>query len=89
MLKQLTLITALGVGLWSAPLAADDKADFHKILKDHWVQANKEQVFFRTDPDAFRPNGKLPEVTAEARTRRQAFNADILQRLEGIDGDAL
>lgn len=63
--------------------------DFHAILDDHWAEASKERVFFRTDPDAFRMNGKLPEFTAEARMRRQQFNETIIARLEEIDADAL
>jgi uncharacterized protein (DUF885 family) len=70
-------------------LLADDKADFDALLKEHWARANDEQIFFRTDPDAFRPNGKLPEFNPEARTRRQAYNAGVLKRLKGIDEAAL
>jgi len=67
----------------------DPAEDFHALLNEHWATAEKEQIFFRTDPDAFRPNGKLPEVTAQARARRQAYNEDILKRLEAIDESSL
>jgi uncharacterized protein (DUF885 family) len=63
--------------------------DFEALLQEHWARAQQEQVFFRTDPDAFRPNGKLPEFTAEARARRKAYNDDILNRLEAIDEGTL
>lgn len=62
---------------------------FQTILDDHWENAVAEQVFFRSDPDAWRMNGKLAEFTVEARARRQAFNEEILTRLEEIDFDAL
>ena len=73
----------------SGQLAASVQDDFDAILAEHWAQANEEQIFFRTDPDAYRPNGKLAQVTAAARARRQAYNDDILQRLERIDESAL
>jgi uncharacterized protein (DUF885 family) len=63
--------------------------EFHAILDEHWENAESEQVFFRTDPDAWRMNGKLAEFTAEARERRREFNEAILARLEGIDIDDL
>jgi uncharacterized protein (DUF885 family) len=66
--------------------AADE---LHALLDEHWSRATEEQIFFRTDPDAFRPSGKLPEFSPQARERRQAYNEEILQRLESIDEDAL
>lgn len=69
--------------------AQTDKADFDALLKEHWAQANEEQIFFRTDPDAYRPNGKLAEFSKEARARRAAFNADMLKRLAEIDESRL
>ena len=68
---------------------AGQAGNFHSLLQEHWANAQKEQVFFRTDPDAFRPNGKLPEVTAEARARRQDYNQNVLNRLEAIDEESL
>lgn len=68
---------------------ADAGADFKVLLKDHWAQASLEQVFFRTDPDEFRMNGKLPEWRAEARARRAAFNDAILARLKTIPANEL
>lgn len=67
----------------------DASETFERILADHWARAGQEKVFFRTDPDAFRPNGTLPEMDAEARDRRRDFNDTILERLSAIDGDAL
>ncbi|MFC1689728.1 DUF885 family protein [Pseudomonadota bacterium] len=68
---------------------ADPAQDFHSLLDEHWATAEKEQIFFRTDSDAFRPYGKLPEFTPEARARRNAYNDDILKRLEAIDENSL
>jgi len=62
---------------------------FQAILDDHWENAMAEQIFFRSDPDAWRMNGKLAEFTADARARRQAFNEEILARLDEIDIDSL
>ncbi len=62
---------------------------FHSILDDHWKNVLAEQVFFRSDPDGWRMNGKLAEFTGEARARRKAFNAEMLQRLEEVDIDSL
>ena len=47
--------------------AASAAEEFHVLLEEHWARASEEQIFFRTDPDAFRPNGKLPELGARAR----------------------
>ena len=55
------------------------------LLNEHWQQANKEQIFFRKDPDTFRMNGKLPDVSAAGRERREQFNLQMLKRLEGIN----
>ena len=55
--------------------------DFKALLDEHWATANREQVFFRTDPDAWRMHGKLAEFTTEARARRQRYNDAVLERL--------
>jgi len=77
------------LGLSTPSQAANNAEDFHRILQDHWTEANRERVFFRTDPDAFRPNGKLPEFSLEARERRRAFNDAMLKRLQNINEDGL
>ncbi|MDH3942065.1 MAG: DUF885 family protein [Xanthomonadales bacterium] len=77
---------------WLIPASsihADTAEDFHALLDEHWAAAEKEQIFFRTDADAFRLNGKLPEFTPAARARRQAYNEDMLRRLQEIDADSL
>jgi uncharacterized protein (DUF885 family) len=68
---------------------ADSAADFRQLLDDHWAQAQKEKVFFRTDPDAWRMDGELAEHTAVARARRQQFNDSVISRLALINGDEL
>ncbi len=62
---------------------------FDRLLADHWQAAVAEKVYFRNDPDAWRMDGKLSEHTPEARGRRQAFNARMLERLLGIDESQL
>ncbi len=71
--------------LYTLPALANDADSLDDILNDHWQAANKEQIFFRKDPDTFRMNGPLPDVSAQGRARRAAFNLKILKRLESID----
>ncbi len=80
--------------LISLNLAACDSSKtpseaFRSVLDDHWENAVAEQVFFRSDPDAWRMNGKLAAFTVEARARRRAFNEEVLTRLEEVDIDSL
>lgn len=77
----LILMTLLTAG--AAQGQVSDSLD--KILSDHWAAANKEQIFFRKDPDTFRMNGDLPDVSAQGRKRREEFNFDILKRIATID----
>ncbi len=72
-----------------APVSAHAKDSLDQILTDHWAQANKEQIFFRKDPDTFRMNGSLPDVSAAGRARRAEFNQIILSRLDNIDASGL
>jgi uncharacterized protein (DUF885 family) len=72
-------LTAIGA------YAADDRRILEDLLAEHWSRALEEQVFFRTDPDAFRPDGALPDVGPAGRARRQAFNDTMLERAAAID----
>ena len=67
----------------------DAGAAFHALLDEHWAAAQAEKVFFRTDPDAWRMDGKLSEHTPEARARRQQFNEHVLATLAEISVDEL
>ena len=58
---------------------------FHALLDEHWAAAAAEKIYFRTDGDAWRMDGKLSEHTAEARARRHEFNNSMLQRIKSID----
>lgn len=69
--------------------AAVDDPKLRSLLEDHWTLAQQEQIFFRKDPDAFRMNGKLPDVSAQGRARRQADNQRMLSRLAKIDVEKL
>jgi len=60
-----------------------------RILEDHWSTANQEQIFFRKDPDTFRMNGPLPDMSDQGRARREAFNQTILARLEALNSNSL
>lgn len=65
--------------------ASNAKVNFHGLLDEHWASATKERIFFRTDSDAWRMNGKLSEHTPEARARRQQYNDSVLGELATID----
>lgn len=58
---------------------------FHALLDDHWAASVSEKIYFRTDGDAWRMDGKLSEHTAAARARRHALNESILKRLEDVN----
>lgn len=89
MRKLMCLLLVTGAVFSSAMVSAEASDDLHRLLDDHWQRARQEQVFFRTDPDAYRPDGKLAEVNAAARERRRLFNEEMLGRLADIDIDAL
>jgi len=80
-----SLFLALFAALHTLPALANDADSLADILNDHWQAANKEQIFFRKDPDTFRMNGPLPDVSEQGRARRAAFNLEILKRLDAID----
>jgi uncharacterized protein (DUF885 family) len=82
-------LTVAAIVLSACARPATPGERFHDLLDAHWENAVAEQVFFRSDPDAWRMNGKLAEFTAEARARRQTFNNEILARLEEIDIESL
>jgi uncharacterized protein (DUF885 family) len=86
----ITLVTLLTVSI-AIPVNADSHASdsLEKILQDHWAAANKEQLFFRKDPDTFRMNGKLPDVSEQGRNRRSKFNQGLLQRIDVLDSTSL
>ncbi len=78
--RLFTCSLALLTGLASA----DPQQDFDQLLKTHWANAKQEKVFFRTDPDGWKPNGKLAEFTAAAIERRAKFNQKMLDELKAI-----
>lgn len=92
MIKLLLIQCMLLMPVWLTSVASaapvDDKT-LASILDEHWSAANHEQIFFRKDPDAFRMNGKLPDVSAKGRNRRAAFNHTILAKLSEINPDQL
>ena len=83
----ISLFALLTANLVHANPVGDAKLE--KILNHHWAEAKKEQVFFRKDPDAFRMNGKLPDMSADGRARRQQYNDSVLKKLAGIDAKQL
>ena len=60
-----------------------------ELLDDHWAAQEREKIFFRTDPDAWRMDGRMSEHTDTARQRREQTNQDVLDRLAQIDSSEL
>ena len=91
--KVLAALIVLLTGTACSPTDLDEGAEaataFRALLDEHWAAARAEKVFFRTDPDGWRMEGKLSEHTPEARARRQQFNETVLDKLAGIDIDNL
>lgn len=77
------------VVLFSGLSKADVKQDFDHLLERHWANAKQEKVFFRTDPDGWKPKGKLAEFTPQAIERRAQFNQTMLDELARIPFDKL
>lgn len=91
MFKQLSnqAIVIILILSWSQVAFANVDDDFNALLHEHWQFAKQEKVFFRTDPDAWKPNGKLADFSTKGIARRQAFNALMLEKLKNIDSDKL
>jgi uncharacterized protein (DUF885 family) len=70
--------------LFSSQVLADADSDFSALLAKHWQNAQQEKVFFRTDPDGWKPDGKLAQWTPLAMARRDAFNSEVLAKLKSI-----
>ncbi|MGB5690949.1 MAG: DUF885 domain-containing protein [Woeseiaceae bacterium] len=91
--KVLAAFIVLLTGTACSPTDLDEGVEaataFRALLDEHWAAARAEKVFFRTDPDGWRMEGKLSEHTPEARARRQQFNETVLDKLAGIDIDNL
>ncbi len=91
--NTLAMLTATFVLMACTPSETDSTSDsevaFHSLLDEHWAAASTEKVFFRSDPDAWRMDGKLSEHTPEARARRQQFNDSVLEKLADISVDEL
>ncbi|WP_133468818.1 DUF885 domain-containing protein [Paraglaciecola marina] len=83
MLKKLLSLSLFAL-LSSQSLASADE-DLSKIIDQHWQFATQEKVFFRTDPDGWKPKGKLAEFTPEAFKRRETYNQNVLQQLSEIN----
>ncbi len=81
--RWLTLLLAVTFNV--SALENQSTEIFNQLIDEHWQTANKEQIFFRKDPDAFRMNGKLPEMSKIGRDRREKYNHELLQRLEKIN----
>ncbi|MGO2349459.1 DUF885 domain-containing protein [Pseudoalteromonas nigrifaciens] len=82
-------ILAICLTLVSLPSMADNNADLKNIIDKHWQHAQAEKIFFRTDPDGWKPNGKLANWTEHAIAQRQLYNDAVLDNLKNIDPSKL
>ncbi|MBO7926327.1 DUF885 domain-containing protein [Pseudoalteromonas sp. K222D] len=80
---------AICLTLVSLPSMADNNADLKNIIDKHWQHAQAEKIFFRTDPDGWKPNGKLANWTEHAIAQRQQYNDAVLDNLKNIDPSKL
>lgn len=80
--KPLGMLTLLAM---SGNTWADASEEFNDLLNSHWQEAQKEKIFFRTDPDAWKPKGKLADFSPQGFERREAFNQQMLEQLAQID----
>lgn len=83
------LAIAFSVSFNVNAIESDTTKIFTQLIAEHWQTANKEQIFFRKDPDAFRMNGKLPEMSKKGRDRREHYNTSLLKRLANINFNEL
>ncbi|GGO71219.1 DUF885 domain-containing protein [Bowmanella pacifica] len=89
-MKTTRLAISLLALAFSQSLVADTVTEsFKQLLDKHWQAANKEQIFFRKDPDTFRMNGKLPDMSEQGRKRRAEFNQNMLRQLDKINWQQL
>ena len=90
-IKKLSIAIIMFSGLFgtASAFANQSSEQFQQLLDDHWQNANKEQIFFRKDPDAFRMKGKLPEMSSKGRERRSKYNDELLVRIDKIDVNLL
>ncbi|SFT63453.1 Uncharacterized conserved protein, DUF885 familyt [Pseudoalteromonas sp. DSM 26666] len=87
MLKK--TILAITLAATSLPSLADSNSDLTTIIDNHWQNAKAEKIFFRTDPDGWKPNGTLPDWSEQAIAKRQAYNNSVLKNLASIDPKTL
>jgi uncharacterized protein (DUF885 family) len=82
-------ILAICLAATSLPSLADSSSDLKTIIDNHWQNAKAEKIFFRTDPDGWKPNGTLPNWSEQAIAKRQAYNNSVLKSLASIDPKTL
>ncbi|WP_418157369.1 DUF885 domain-containing protein [Pseudoalteromonas sp. RW-H-Ap-1] len=82
-------ILAIALAATSLPSLADSNSDLKTIIDNHWQNAKAEKIFFRTDPDGWKPNGTLPNWSEQAIAKRQAYNNSVLKSLASIDPKTL
>ncbi|MGO3443867.1 MAG: DUF885 domain-containing protein [Pseudoalteromonas distincta] len=82
-------ILAICLAVASLPSLADTNTDLKTIIDNHWQNAKAEKIFFRTDPDGWKPNGTLPNWSEQAIAKRQAYNNSVLKSLASIDPKTL
>ncbi|WP_210414112.1 DUF885 domain-containing protein [Luteithermobacter gelatinilyticus] len=83
-------ITFLGLTMLLAlPATADDQEEFQKILKEHWEFTLRENPVMASDLGDRRYNDRLGRASLKDHARRNAYNEEILKRLDRIDPEKL
>ena len=82
-------ILAICLAATSLSCLADSNSDLKTIIDNHWQNAKAEKIFFRTDPDGWKPNGTLPNWSEQAIAKRQAYNNSVLKSLANINPKTL
>ncbi len=78
-------LLAIAIFSFAFNVQADSNSDLELLLDEHWQNAQQEKIFFRTDPDAWKPSGKLADFSESGIARRQLFNSVILKKLSQIN----
>ncbi|MCF2947962.1 DUF885 domain-containing protein [Paraglaciecola aquimarina] len=82
---KLAVVMTVMSSLVSSYVLADANSDLTQIIDQHWQHASKEKVFFRTDPDGWKPSGKLADFSPQGIQRRQDYNNLVLDKLSELD----
>ncbi len=82
-MKSPALLILISLCLFSSGTRADAALKLHQLLDEHWARANQEQVFFRTDPDTYRPTERwlksVPGAGSDGDSSTRRCSGNLLQ----------